>query len=142
MADLRERLRGIETATPPDLWADIAARGAEDAPTTQPTVVPFRRSARGRRVTAALVAAAVFAAGALLAWEAFKPDRAEQPANTLPQGWVRCENGALGYSIGHPGDWFTTDILIGTQDPRTRAGGSPRSPSTSWMARAGRRATW
>lgn len=72
-----------------------------------------------RRLTAGVVAAAVFALTVVVAWEAFRPPTTEPapPGAGLPDEWARCTNGALGYSIGYPGDWFTTDVFDGTQDP-------------------------
>jgi hypothetical protein len=71
-----------------------------------------------RRITAGLVAAAVVALTVVVAWEAFRvPTTVITPAASLPAGWERCTNGALGYSIGYPGDWFTTDVFDGASDP-------------------------
>jgi hypothetical protein len=124
MADLREQLRRIEAAEPPDLWADIESREREGRPqmdTSIGSVVAFRKqgSDQRRRVAAGLVAAAVFALTIVVAWRAFQPASVEPlpPASALPDGWVRCTNNALGYSIGFPGTWHTTDILSGEQDP-------------------------
>jgi hypothetical protein len=123
MADLRAHLRGIETAEPPDLWEGIESRAREERPqmdTNIASVVAFRgrRSEQRRRVTAGLVAAAVVALTVVAAWQAFRdvPIGETQPAG-LPAGWVRCTNGALGYSIGYPGEWFTTDVFDGESDP-------------------------
>jgi hypothetical protein len=123
MPDLRERLRRIEAASPPDLWAAIEARAREEGPqmdTTITSIDAFRT--RGweprRRIAAWLVAAAVVALTIVAAWQAFRPATIDRvPASELPAGWDRCTNGVLGYSIGYPGAWHTTDVLIGTQDP-------------------------
>jgi hypothetical protein len=123
MADLRERLRRIEAAEPPDLWAGIEARAEEEGPemdTNITSIDAFRPPGwqQRRRMTAGLVAAAVVALTVVVAWEAFRvPATVIRPPASLPAGWERCTNGALGYSIGHPGDWFTTDVLDGAPDP-------------------------
>jgi hypothetical protein len=36
--------------------------------------------------------------------------QAAPTAASLPNGWQRCVNSAENYSIGHPGDWYTTHI--------------------------------
>ena len=123
MADLRERLRGIEAAEPPDLWAGIEARAEEEGPamdTNITSIDAFRTPGwqRRRRISAGLVAAAVVALTIVLAWEALRvPVTVVNPNTALPTGWERCTNGALGYSIGYPGDWFTTDVFDGQADP-------------------------
>jgi hypothetical protein len=123
MADLREQLRRIEAAEPPDLWAGIESRVREERPQVDAnigSVVAFRKpgSDQRRRVTAGLVAAAVVALTVVVAWEAFRvPTTVITPPAGLPAGWERCTNGALGYSIGYPGEWHTTDVLVGTQKP-------------------------
>lgn len=124
MADLRERLRRIETATPPDLWSAIDARASEEGPemdTKVTSIHAFRSDGweGRRRLTAGLLAAAVFALTVVVAWEAFRPPTTQPapPGAGLPEGWTRCTNEALGYSIGYPADWFTTDVFDGTQDP-------------------------
>ena len=123
MADLRERLRRIEAAGPPDLWAGIESRAREERPqmdTNIGSIVAFRKpgSDQRRRVAAGLVAAAVVALTVVVAWEAFRvPTTVITPPGSLPAGWERCTNGALGYSIGYPADWFTTDVFDGQADP-------------------------
>jgi hypothetical protein len=123
MADLRERLRRIEATEPPDLWAGIEARAEEEGPamdTNITSIDAFRAPGWGprRRITAGLVAAAVVALTVVVAWEAFRvPTTVITPPGSLPAGWERCTNGALGYSIGYPGDWFTTDVFDGQADP-------------------------
>jgi hypothetical protein len=123
MADLREQLRRIEAAEPPDLWADIESRAREGRPqmdTNVGSVVAFRKqgSEQRRRVAAGLVAAAVVALTVVVAWETFRvPTTVVTPPASLPAGWERCTNGALGYSIGFPGEWHTTDVLNGEQNP-------------------------
>lgn len=124
MADLREQLRRIEAAEPPDLWAGIESRAREERPqmdTNIASVVAFRgrRTEQRRRVAAGLLAAAVFTLAVVVAWRAFRdaPTEPLPTASDVPTGWVRCTNSALGYSIGYPGEWHTTDVLIGTQDP-------------------------
>jgi hypothetical protein len=123
MADLREQLRRVEAAEPPDLWAGIESRATEERPQMDAymgSVVAFRKlgSDRRRRVAAGLVAAAVVALTVVVAWEAFRvPTTVITPPAGLPAGWERCANDALGYSIGYPGDWDTTDILNGTPKP-------------------------
>lgn len=124
MADLRERLRRIEAAEPPSLWAGIESRAREERPQMDAnigSVVAFRKpgSDQRRRVAAGLVAAAVFALMIVVAWRAFRAAPIEPlPTGTadVPAGWVRCTNSALGYSIGYPEAWHTTDVLIGEQD--------------------------
>jgi hypothetical protein len=126
MADLREQLRRIEAAEPPDLWADIESREREGRPqmdTSIGSVVAFRKqgSEQRRRVAAGLLAAAVVALTVVVAWRAFQ-DASPQPLppgtdTSMPDGWVRCTNSVLGYSIGYPGEWHTTDIFMGEQDP-------------------------
>jgi hypothetical protein len=77
-----------------------------------------RRSEWRRRVTAATVAAAVFALGSVLVWRGFQPTPPPpSPQAVLPDAWERCTNDAAGYSIGYPADWFTTDVLNGEEDP-------------------------
>ena len=124
MADLREQLRRIEAAEPPDLWAGIESRAREERPQVDAnvgSVVAFRKpgSDQRRRLAAGLVAAAVFVLMIVVAWRVFRSERIEPlpTATDLPAGWVRCTNDALGYSIGYPGDWHTTDILTGNQKP-------------------------
>jgi hypothetical protein len=123
MADLREQLRRIEAAEPPDLWAGIESRTREERPqvdTNIASVVAFRRrgSEQRRRVAAGLVAAAVFALTIVVAWRAFRDAQIEPlPPADVPAGWVRCTNSAFGYSIGYPGMWHTTDVLLGDHDP-------------------------
>jgi hypothetical protein len=123
MVDLREQLRRIEAAEPPDLWPGIEARAREERPqvdTNIGSVVAFRKqgSDQRRRVAAGIVAAAVFALTIVVVWSAFRPAPLPPPlAGDLPAGWERCTNGVLGYSIGYPGAWHTTDVLIGEQDP-------------------------
>jgi hypothetical protein len=123
MADLRERLRRIEAAEPPDLWSGIEARAEEEGPamdTNITSIDAFRTPGwqQRRRITAGLVAAAVVALTVVVAWEAFRaPTIVPAPPGSLPAGWERCTNAALGYSIGYPGDWFTTDVFDGQADP-------------------------
>jgi hypothetical protein len=122
MADLRTRLRAIETARPPDLWPTIDERaGAARPQDLEPGVVAFRspRAETGRRAAAIGAAAAVLLLGAFLVWRESRPV-APVPRTSptdAPAGWVRCENGAIGYSIAYPSDWFTTDLLNGERDP-------------------------
>jgi hypothetical protein len=124
MPDLRERLRAIESTRPPDLWTAIEAQALEDhAELSGAEIVPFepRRPEWPRRLVAAAVAVAVFFLGTILVWRGFRPT--PSPLSTpapavLPDGWERCANGVVGYSIAYPGDWFTTDVLNGEQDPR------------------------
>ncbi len=126
MADVREQLRRIEAAEPPDLWAGIESRVREGRPerdTRIGSVVAFRKpgSEQRRRVAAGLLAAAVVALTSVVAWRALR-DASPEPLPpgtniTMPDGWVRCTNTAVGYSIGYPGDWHTTDMLAGEQDP-------------------------
>ena len=126
MADLREQLRRIEAAEPPDLWAGIESRAREGRPqvdTNIGTVVAFRKqgSEQRRRVAAGLLAAAVVALMVVVAWRAFR-DAPPEPLptgtnTTMPDGWVRCTNTPVGYSIGYPGEWHTTDVFMGEQDP-------------------------
>ena len=124
MADLREQLRRIEAAEPPDLWAGIESRAREERPQVDAnigSVVAFRKqgSDQRRRLAAGLVAAAVFALMIVVAWRVLRSERIEPlpTATDLPAGWVRCTNSALGYSIGYPGDWHTTDVFDGAPDP-------------------------
>lgn len=123
MPDLRARLREIETAPPPDLWEGIEARAKEEGPMMDRDIASLdvfrsRAAERRRRLTAGLVAAAVVAALAVFAWQEFR-DRtliAPAPTGALPDGWVRCTNEPLGYSIGFPGAWHTTDVFDGQAD--------------------------
>ena len=123
MADLREQLRRIEAADAPDLWAGVEARAEEEGPamdTNITSIGAFRTPGwqQRRRITAGLVAAAVVALTVVVAWEAFRvPTTVITPPGSLPAGWERCTNGALGFSIGYPGDWFTTDVFDGRADP-------------------------
>jgi hypothetical protein len=123
MADLREQLRRIEAAEPPDLWADIESREREGGPrmdTSIGSVVAFRTrgSDQRRRVTAGLVAAAVFALAIVAVWSSFRPAPVFPPlGEDLPPGWERCDNFVFHYSIGFPDDWHTTDIFNGNQKP-------------------------
>jgi hypothetical protein len=123
MADLREQLRRIEAAEPPDLWAEIESRAREERPQLDSnigSVVAFRKqgSDQRSRIAAGLVAAAVFALAIVVVWSAFRPAQVPPPvASNLPPGWLRCDNFVFHYSIGYPGDWHTTDILTGNQKP-------------------------
>lgn len=124
MADLRDRLRRIEAAPPPDLWAGIEARATEEGPqmdTNITSIDAFRRPGweQRRRIAAGLVAAAVVALVAVAAWQALRPATIDivPPGEDVPAGWDRCTNGVVGYSIGYIGTWHTTDILNGDQDP-------------------------
>lgn len=122
MADLRARLREIESAAPPDLWVGIVARAEKEGPKMDGTnVVAFRKDGSdwGRRAATALVAAAVFIMGFVVVWRAFQPAPTVIPpqGDPLPADWVRCTNDVVGYSIGYPGDWFTTDVFDGQADP-------------------------
>ena len=123
MADLRAQLRRIETAPPPDLWAGIEARVREERPqmdTNITSIDAFREPGwdRRRRLAAALVAAAVVAATVVAIWEAFQTSPVDRaPVGTMPDGWVRCTNDVLGYSIGYPGEWHTTDVFNRETDP-------------------------
>lgn len=126
MGDLREQLRRIEVTEPPDLWAEIESREREGRPQLDAgigSVVAFRKqgSEQRRRVAAGLLAAAVVGLMVVVAWRAFR-DAPPEPLPTgtgtsLPDGWVRCTNTELGYSIGHPGEWHTTDVFMGEKDP-------------------------
>jgi hypothetical protein len=123
MTDLRAQLKGIETASPPDLWPGIEARAMEEAPEMDTDVTSFegfrtRRQEQLRRLAAGLVAAAVVVAVAVVAWRSFQAPTTEPPVGSdLPTGWERCTNDVIGYSIGHPGDWHTTDVFDGVADP-------------------------
>ena len=123
MADLRQQLRRIEAAEPPDLWAGIESRAREERPQLDSnigSVVAFRKqgSDQRSRIAAGLVAAAVFALAIVVVWSAFRPAQVSPPvASNLPPGWQRCDNFVFHYSIGYPGDWHTTDILTGNQKP-------------------------
>jgi hypothetical protein len=126
MAELREQLRRIEAAEPPDLWSGIESRAREERPemdTNIGSVVAFRKqgSEQRRRVAAGLLAAAVVALTIVVAWRAFR-DAPPQPLPTgtdatMPDGWARCTNTAVRYSIGYPGEWHTTDVFDGQADP-------------------------
>ena len=122
MPDLRAHLRKIETASPPDLWDGIEARAMEEGPemdTNSTSIVAFRTRGQEqrRRIAAGLVAAAVVAAVAVVAWENLRGPTTTLPPGDLPAGWVRCTNRELGYTIGYPGEWFTTDVFNGEADP-------------------------
>ena len=85
MADLREQLRRIEAAEPPELWAGIESRAREGRPqvdTNIASVVAFqgRRSEQRRRVASGLLAAAVFTLAVVVAWRAFR----DGPVEPLP----------------------------------------------------------
>jgi signal peptidase I len=69
MTDLATRLRDVERVDPPDLWPDIATRDTRALPPVRP---------RGRAV-AALVAAAVVAAGVVLPLTLLRTDRGVGP---------------------------------------------------------------
>lgn len=43
------------------------------------------------------------------------PDVAE-----APEGWEACTNDVEGFTVEHPGDWYTTDVVFGVRD-RSRA---------------------
>jgi hypothetical protein len=124
MADLRTQLRRIESASPPDLWDGIEARARQERPqmdTDVTSIDAFREPGwdRRRRLAAALVAAAVVTATVVAIWESFHatPIRKVPIGTDLPEGWVRCTNNVLGYSIGYPGNWHTTNVFDGTADP-------------------------
>lgn len=120
MPDLDERVRAIESAPPPDLWPEILARAVEEGP-ERPLdngVVAFPPGPGCRRAATVTVAAAVFALAAIPLWRALRPAPPTAPVPAaLPDGWERCTNDAVGYSIGYPGDWFTTDVLNGERSP-------------------------
>ena len=123
MDDLRAQLKGIETASPPDLWAGIEERVMEEVPDVDANVSSFegfrtRRQEVRRRLAAGLVAAAVVAAVAVVAWRSFQTAPTKAPIGTeqLPSGWERCTNDVVGYSIGFPGDWHTTHVFDGEAD--------------------------
>jgi hypothetical protein len=117
MPDLDERVRAIESAPPPDLWPEILARAVEEGPDRpfDDSVVALPPGPGWRRRAATVaVAAAVFALAAIPLWRALRPAPPTAPVPAaLPEGWDRCTNDAVGYSIGYPGDWFTTDALNG-----------------------------
>jgi hypothetical protein len=122
MPDIREQLRRIETSAPPELWMEIEMRATQNRPETEPSVIVFRpRGAEvRRRVAAGLVAAAVFAVTAIVVWEASRsavPRPKPPQVGTIPEGWEKCTNTPLGYSIAYPGDWHTTDVFDGATDP-------------------------
>jgi hypothetical protein len=121
MPDLDERVRAIEAAPPPDLWPEILARAVEEGPDRplDDGVVAFPPGPGWRRRAATVaVAAAVFALAAIPLWRALRPAPPTAPVPAaLPEGWDRCTNDAVGYSIGYPGDWFTTDVLNGERSP-------------------------
>jgi hypothetical protein len=121
MPDIREQLRRIETSPPPDLWSEIERRAAKARPEGEPSVIAFRPQGTQvrRRVAAGLLAAAVFALTAVVVWEASRATAPapKQTATDVPEGWERCTNAALGYSIAYPGDWYTTDVFDGRSDP-------------------------
>lgn len=122
MPDLRDRIRAIESTPPPDLWTAIEALAIEEHPDLSGAeIVPFEpsRPEWPRRLTAAAMAVAVFFLGTVLVWRGFQPSPlppATPAPAVLPSGWERCANGVVGYSIGYPGDWYTTDVLNGEQD--------------------------
>ena len=67
-----------------------------------------------RRLAAGVVAAAVVGLIAVVAWRSSQPAPTKLPVGSdVPPGWQRCTNEALGYSIGYPGEWFTTDVFNG-----------------------------
>jgi hypothetical protein len=117
MPDLDERVRAIESAPPPDLWPEILARAVEEGPDRpfDDSVVALPPGPGWRRRAATVaVAAAVFALAAIPLWRTLRPAPPTAPVPAaLPEGWDRCTNDAVGYSIGYPGDWFTTDALNG-----------------------------
>lgn len=120
MADLDERVRAIESAPPPDLWPEILAKAVEEVPDrpVDDGVAAFRPGPAWRRRAATVaLAAAVFALAAIPLWRALRPAPAQPVPAVLPEGWERCTNDAVGYSIGYPGDWFTTDVLNGKRSP-------------------------
>jgi hypothetical protein len=123
MPDIREQLRRIETSAPPDLWKEIEMRATKNRPETEPSVIVFRPPAAQvrRRVAAGLLAAAVFALAGVIVWEASRatapPPKETGTVNGIPAGWERCTNATRGYSIAYPGDWYTTDVFDGAQDP-------------------------
>jgi hypothetical protein len=123
MPDLREQLRKIEAAEPPHLWAGIEARAREEGPqmdTNVTSIAAFRAPGweGRRRLAAGLVAAAVIGLVVFVAWRSFQPVTTTLPFGAeMPPGWERCTNEVLGYSIGYPDTWHTTDVLNGEQDP-------------------------
>jgi hypothetical protein len=121
MTDLDERVHAIESAPPPDLWPEILARAVEEGPDRplDDGVVAFPPGPGWRRRAATVaVAVAVFALAAIPLWRALRPAPPTAPVPAaLPDGWERCTNDAVGYSIGYPGDWFTTDVLNGKRSP-------------------------
>jgi hypothetical protein len=110
MADLRSAFERLDDLTVPDLRDDIARRADREP-------VVRRTPPVGRRLVAGLVALAVFAGGAVLAWRAFGPQRRTPTpaAGTLYRdraGWsIRIPPGwhALPFEIVDPSDpsiWY------------------------------------
>ena len=142
MADLREQLRRIEAAEPPDLWAGIEARAREGRPQVDAnvgSVVAFRKqgSDRRRRVSAGLVAAAVFALMIVVAWEASRSERDRTaPDRHGPAGGL----GAMHEQRARLLDRLPRG-LVHDGRLRRRAGPGERAASGSLRSRSGRRAT-
>jgi hypothetical protein len=72
------------TQDPPDLWPEIERRLAEARPERRP----------GGRVAAAVLALLVFAASAVVLWQAFEPGEGKTPPTAgpldgIPEGWTR-----------------------------------------------------
>ena len=122
MADLRAHLRKIETASPPDLWAGIEARATEEEPrmdTNSISIAAFRTHGQEqrRRIAAGLVAAAVVAAVAVVAWRSLQTPTTKLPVGGPTADWQRCVNEEVGYTIAYPDGWHTTDVFMGEQNP-------------------------
>jgi hypothetical protein len=88
-----------------------------------------------RAVVTAAIALVVLTGGSLL-WIACEPaDQAgpsatpEPQATALPDGWVRCMNAEVGFSIGYPADWFRPWMAASIRIPRSPARTSTRGRS-------------
>jgi hypothetical protein len=84
MDDLRERLDDIEAFVPPDLWDDIEGRASHTVIDRTPEYQATPSA--GRRVTAGIVAAAIFFIVAGFAWLGLRqltpgPPASDQPSN-------------------------------------------------------------
>jgi hypothetical protein len=92
MTELKERFSLADEVGTRDLWGEARRRAA--APEAPPRAIEWPPAA-GRRLVAATVALAVFAAAAVFAWDLSHPERRPDPgptpavdlASELPEGW-------------------------------------------------------
>jgi hypothetical protein len=145
---LRERFAHADRVPFPDLWLEVRRRA--DDPTTVRGVPPATLSAR-RRVTAIVVAFAVFAAAAVFAWarfsDAVKDVRPVTPTpatgvdlTVFPEGWTELP-APPAVRVGAAEVWTGSQLLVWGGRPGGNEEQPPRSDgdlfdvaSNSWEA--------